>query len=498
MPSGITQSLAGNTSAGALTQLIAQGAVDKYLYESATKTFWKMRYDRCTQFSMEGVLQQFQSQVAFGQSAQLTVNRTGDLIYYMYVAIELPGICLGHDCATRSTFPVADGSAHYRADASVYAEYCSESDIAANVGSAAPGSAQAVHEAIENGRSRWLRDNYGSAPVEGSAFDGQDEAPEKWVSWCNAIGQVLIKQASISIGGSVVSELYSTFLIIWDELSGKSGKELREMIGRRDTRAELVRDSARRRLLYVPLPFWFTESAGQALPLASLQFHGVQVQVHFEELARCIQTSEDNAQVLNCDTNAPVQASDLRAAIETTMVYLGTQERAKFSSTHFEVLITQVQQMTQTCSTSVCRMQLAFNHPCLELLFVCKRRSAIKSNSHTDFGGIDNRDPIDKLTLYLNNQTRFSCSAPYLRLVQPYQHHSRIPDGFIYSYSFALNPEVGCQPSGSLNFSRIDNVDITVELQPGLSKEGVDFHMYARTVNVARFREGLMGVAFAN
>ena len=47
--------------------------------------------------------------------------------------------------------------------------------------------------------------------------------------------------------------------------------------------------------------------------------------------------------------------------------------------------------------------------------------------------------------------------AGYFRLVQPYQHHTVIPNNsFIYNYCFALRPEE-LQPSGSLNASRIDS-----------------------------------------
>lgn len=50
-----------------------------------------------------------------------------------------------------------------------------------------------------------------------------------------------------------------------------------EMVGKRMSRSSLICDSRQRRTLYVPLPFWFTQHSGQALSLASLQFHGVQV-----------------------------------------------------------------------------------------------------------------------------------------------------------------------------------------------------------------------------
>ena len=80
------------TGTGSLTELIAKGALDAYLTQNATFTWWKTRYNKHTMFAMESIKQVFQTQVAFGSEAQLTVNRMGDLIFYVYVAIELPGL----------------------------------------------------------------------------------------------------------------------------------------------------------------------------------------------------------------------------------------------------------------------------------------------------------------------------------------------------------------------------------------------------------------------
>ena len=72
-----------------------------------------------------------------------------------------------------------------------------------------------------------------------------------------------------------------------------------------------------------------------------------------------------------------------------------------------------------------------------------------------------------------------------------------IPDCFVYVYSFALHPE-DASPSGSCNFSRIDHVDLNLQLQDGLGKEQVSVMVFARNWNVLRFKEGLCGLAYAN
>merc|ERR1711977_86560 len=229
---------------------------------------------------------------------------------------------------------------------------------------------------------------------------------------------------------------------------------------------------------------------------ASLQFHGVQVHVEFERLERCIVTSRPNTVVKNCANACCLNANDLSACLETTYVYLDNVERDRFATTHYEVLIVQNQAFHMQTTNSQVRMQLTFNHPVLELIWGVRRKCHEQCNNHFNYAGIDNRDPVVSASLQLNNQSRFSKPGPYFRMVQPYQYHTNIPDCFIYCYSFALHPEEAT-PSGSCNMSRIDHVDLQLQLQDGLGKEQVSVLVFARNWNVLRFREGLAGVAYA-
>jgi hypothetical protein len=83
----------GATSAGSLTNLIAVGAMDTHLTLCPKITFWRFRYNRYTNFTMESIEQQFNSPVGFGADVTATMNRNGDLMYFMYAVLTLPGIC---------------------------------------------------------------------------------------------------------------------------------------------------------------------------------------------------------------------------------------------------------------------------------------------------------------------------------------------------------------------------------------------------------------------
>ena len=110
------------------------------------------------------------------------------------------------------------------------------------------------------------------------------------------------------------------------------------------------------------------------------------------------------------------------------------------------------------------------------------------------------QNPVVTAKLQLNGQDRFSeREGTYFDLVQPYQHHTRNPDTGINVYSFALRPEEH-QPSGSCNFSRIDNATLQLVLS-NATVQGTNtakVRVYATNYNVLRVMSGMGGLAYSN
>ena len=132
--------------------------------------------------------------------------------------------------------------------------------------------------------------------------------------------------------------------------------------------------------------------------------------------------------------------------------------------------------------------------------------------SHSGNNRVDSGDnPVSLAKLVLNGNDRFAeRNGGYFNLVQPYQHHTSIPAPGINVYSFALNPE-DHQPSGTCNFSRIDNAFLNLTLTSNaLSKYGnsgttdgfnsgsVSVRIYATNYNILRIMSGLGGLAYSN
>ena len=109
-------------------------------------------------------------------------------------------------------------------------------------------------------------------------------------------------------------------------------------------------------------------------------------------------------------------------------------------------------------------------------------------------------NPCVTAKLQLNGQDRFSeREGSYFDVVQPYQHHTRNPDTGINVYAFSLRPEEH-QPSGSCNFSRIDNAVLQLVLSAGTvaGTATAKVRVYALNYNVLRVMSGMAGVAYSN
>lgn len=483
------QTCIGASAGGTLTELIALGAADKYLTMNPTITFWRFRYNKYTNFALEAIEQPFASNVGFGTDVQVTLNRTGDLIYFQYVVIDLPGIRAVEPtkgvCGIGQTqFPCCDPC-----------DPCADGPPPECICCNQPASSVPPEE---------FDIEYGADYFEGvpgiSSIDACTGVRTPWCNYVNAIGQYLIRRCCLVIGGQVIDTVFNDYLYMWEELSGRPGARLTEMVGKRYTRTQLIADSLENRRLYVPIPFFYTQTSGNALPLVSLQFHGVQIHVCFADLQQCVQVSSCDVLVVKCRDCQPLSAQDMNARLDTTYVYLDVAERDRFAVGSFEQLITQLQSYGLCTKSCQIRLQLNFNHPVIELIWAVRRKCQSQCNNHFNYSGRWGRDPLQAVHLRFNNLPRFTGrEARYFRLVQPYQFHTDIPDAFVYCYSFALHPE-DPQPSGSVNFSRIDNVEMIMEIQEALVEKGDELQVivFAKNWNIFRYRDGLGGLAFAN
>lgn len=318
------------------------------------------------------------------------------------------------------------------------------------------------------------------------------------VAWARNIGHVLIDEVSIDIGGQTIDKHYGDWLNIWNELSQNAEKEAGYdlMIGNDE---DMISSSASPAnttpayTCYIPLQFWFCRNPGLALPLIALQYHEVKFNITFRAASECYVKGSGTTVASPVMTNA---------SLYVDYIYLDTDERRQFAQVQHEYLIEQLQYSgAESFSNASVKSKLSLNHPCKELVWVVQPDANVAANVNrwADYSYNSGDQTIVDAKLQLNGHDRFSTrKAEYFNLVQPYQHHTRIPDTGIYVYSFSLNPEQH-QPSGTINMSRIDNATLFLNLNSGMIGAGAaKLRVYAVNYNVLRIMAGMGGLAYSN
>lgn len=105
-------------------------------------------------------------------------------------------------------------------------------------------------------------------------------------AWARKIGFALINYIEVEIGGKVIDRHYGEWMNILYELTTKRDEGMDKLIGNIDELYEFTngKDSYR---LYIPLSFWFCKSSGLALPLVSMHYSEVKINIEFNDLDKC-------------------------------------------------------------------------------------------------------------------------------------------------------------------------------------------------------------------
>merc|ERR1712063_202053 len=476
--------------AGGLMQLVAYGAQDVYLTGNPQITFYKVTYRRHTNFAMESIEQTFNGQADFGRRVTCTISRNGDLAYRTYLQVTLPEINQDHNSS-----------------GDVYARWL---DF--------PGEQIISQVEVEIGGQRIDR-QYGD-----------------WMHIWNQL--TLSKEQERGYHKMIGNTTQLTYICDpnFAAVDGPcSADGVRQVCAPRNALPETT--------LYVPLQFWYCRNPGLALPLIALQYHEVKINLDTDERRRMAQNpheylieqlqftgdesvgSSSNKIKLNLnhpckeliwvvqpDVNVDYCASTTSG--HTLNHLLGAQP---FNYTDaLDALPNAVHAFggsPSATTSSFITTSGMFTDPFANEVVSA---SANDLGNTTDSGVSDagtfvlsetaldmhcwGENPVVVAKLQLNGQDRFSeREGTYFDLVQPFQHHTRAPDTGINVYSFALRPEEH-QPSGTCNFSRIDNATLQLVLS-NATVQGVStakVRVYAVNYNVLRIMSGMGGLAYSN
>lgn len=433
---------------GALLQLAAYGPQDEYLTKHPQFSFFNYNsVIRChTNFAMESIPQNFDTDTSAGKRISAQIQRQGDLLVGLHLHIHFTNI-------SNSTISVA-------------------------------------------------------------------QLPK-------SLGLKIIDYVELMIGKTKIDRLYGTWMNIWGQLTQTDAQQRKweRMISGREldydcngtynidtTPTPLAANSTGGgTVAVIPLPFWFTRNPGLALPLVALQYHEVDCVVQLNRFDDIVPT-EKLSTVDGLDIDSMQVYADF--------VFLDSKERSWFAQNSHNYLIeqnqyNQIHSVNINMGTNRTRAikfneELRFSHPVKELFWVAKRLSSSSyPRDEYDYFTSTGTDMCIDAEIECNGSIRERVrKGQFYRIEQPYKYHTggdkqdtwetkvanvTTEQGGFYCYSFALQPE-SVQPSGTLNFSRLDSATLKMSLHPTTNTVEV----FARNYNVLRISQGMGGVVFSN
>lgn len=329
------------------------------------------------------------------------------------------------------------------------------------------------------------------------------------VSYVNSPGHALIEEITFEIGEQEIDKQTGEFMELWTQLVTPAGQvdALNNMIARGNTYTAPQLFGSQN--LLIPLQFWFCRNPGNYLPLLALQYHPLRINIKLRPLQDMVYTGNTADK---CAPGIVNPASITSLTMWGDYINLDTEERRRFVSAAHEYLIDQVQytpKIAIPAANITANIKMDFNHPIRELIWVVQRNQMIDLREYFNYSSLaitdvslsPRTDNIVSAKIQLDGQDRFERrTAPYFRLVQPYQRHTTTPVlSFIYVYSFALRPE-DAQPSGSVNASRIDSFNLLFDMCDTQCTDpprgNATATVYAVNHNILRVIDGFGGLLF--
>lgn len=294
--------------------------------------------------------------------------------------------------------------------------------------------------------------------------------------------------------------------------------------------------------IYVPLQFTCCSMHGLALPMIAVQFHDTRIKLKLRDLAEVsiFKRYSPTGLLLKDDIDQgtsppplPISGGAIETSLMCRYVFLDDAERKHFALNKHLYLITETQYQAFAIepNQALQTLQLYFNHPVKELIHYFVKsdyRDASKSlcvNNFWNFcmdgagdyaddypdvsadetlvGSKQRPESLVNMNLLLNQQKVYENGQPalYFSYLLPAQFHTRQMDGKerVYVMPFGLDPE-SWKPTGTLNFSRIDAVQLQLEFGRGgaLKLPSGTWTTIGRNYNQLKIKSGMGGKRWAS
>jgi hypothetical protein len=500
---------------GALIQLAAQGIQDLYLTEDPQITFFKVVYRRHTNFSIESIIQFFDSTADFGEGVAATISTKGDLICQTFIFVELPSI---------PPFMNENGQVdNIRKMAWIRSiGYGLIKEISIEIGNSLVdkqyGEWMYIWAQLNNYQNRGLDKMIGNIP---ELYDFTNGKPKYrlyipltfWFNRHIGLALPIIALSASQVKINVVFRRLSECLIVGPisaiEIEEpmapfRLGDYIEQTIhGQTIYGYFMAFDYLERKMYYIKI---HSSTAIRKNFLAPQNQDPNEPYRIFNSITRIYINPKRGSTEEIVNTELPdVHIENF--FLYVNYIFLEQEERNKFVKNNHEYLIEQTQlNLMVGIKYATIIQRLALKHPCKAHYWVAQLDGMNHlhdlfnyTNSFIRYpdGRLYGNNLVGSASLLLNGQVYFQQRiGAYFNYAQPFQYHHRSPEEGINMYSFCLFP-VEHQPSGSLNMSFIENPQMRIHLNKNITPEQMaSIRSYTINYNVLRICSGMGAVVF--
>jgi len=494
--------------AGGLIQLVAYGIENIYLTEDPQITFFKTVYRRHTNFSIESIPQFFNIKSNFSTRVSCTISKNGDLINRIYLVVTLPNIQkLSNNAKVRWIDNIGYGIIKM---------------IDLEIGGKLIDTSYSDwlyiwNELNKNNNIRGIDKMIGNVPELTEFSSSKDEYTlyiplQFWfcrnVSLSLPIIALEYSEVKINVEFNDISNCVimgpSHYIYLNDCVSLFEPYEL-VRINSSDNYIIFVNfDEKTFKMGYIKTDANVNLMPGDVLTGTKSKY----ISSVYDPSNNYYPTITQNKEILNLTKSNTIFRNIYNLTISEAFlyvdyVYLDNMERMKFAKSNHEYIIDVCQyDNDKIIFNSNNKIKIGYSHPVKELIIRGQLDSINNPynkaffNYTTNINNDVSTSLIKKILIKLNGFNRETdYDKQFYTYIQGLQHHKSIPPKGLFLYSFALNP-CDSQPSGSCNFSKIDDITIDVSTEPISYDRPAKVRIYAISYNIFRIINGIGGVAF--
>lgn len=422
---------------GGLLQLAAVGSQDTYLTVDPEVSFFKMSYNRHTNFAIETIPAIFNGTPEFGQRVTCTIPRNGDLVTGMFLKVELQDLNPGNHMCPHFFWTNSIG--------------------------------HALIEEIELEIGGTLIDKQYGAWLEIWAELTQKE--EKLVGFEKMIGKMHDNNTNLT----QYNECHGRAMSLMVPLSFYFCRDVR---------------------LALPLIALQYHDVKINLKINSLDKC---VWIHGNHTLSELPSTAKNIGLNLMIDYVYMDTDERRMMAQNTHEYL--IEQVQYVNDSIPKNLTSKNVCLSSLNHPCKELIWAIEEQSDETLPFTYAKLAIETETDangvvTNSTVVTTNETFKNAKMVINGHDRMcEMDSMYYRYMVPFQRHTRVPGKPIYCYSFALKPE-DSNPTGTINMSRVDNSQLVFEFDSAINNRNI--HAFAVNYNVLKVQSGMAGLAFSN